>query len=48
MDMNTDKAAWTTIQRALAGVPLMRRRRVVGMLKEKAAPIALESAELCE
>jgi len=31
--MDTDKAAWITIQRAVARVPLMRRRKVDRMLQ---------------
>lgn len=29
--MDTDKAAWTAIQSALARVPLVRRRNVMGL-----------------
>jgi hypothetical protein len=33
--MDMDKAAWMTVERALARVPLVRRRKVRRMLKRK-------------
>jgi hypothetical protein len=37
--MDTTKAAWITIERALARVPLVRRRKVRKMLKRKGRPV---------